>query len=190
MRSARCWPAILTAITCLGCAATVGVEFDPAENFSGYESWAWLERRGSQLRVSGASFWGLHDRIVEEVERALGERGFVQAPGAGPADPELRSAPIEPGPALVAGEVLGGIELHPHLRRAPEAGDGSEDRGPAECGPHGLAAPSRGCASGPGSYRSGASSPTAGWAQVAKTVPRRDRVRGGSKWRAPSAPRQ
>ena len=79
MRSARCWPAILTAITCLGCAATVGVEFDPAENFSGYESWAWLERRGSQLRVSGASFWGLHDRIVEEVERALGERGFVQA---------------------------------------------------------------------------------------------------------------
>ncbi|MDJ0847753.1 MAG: DUF4136 domain-containing protein [Myxococcota bacterium] len=77
MRSAL-WLAAMGAATCIGCAARLGVEFDPAEDFTDYQSWAWLERRSPTLAVTGADPFGLPELIEEEVERALDERGFVR----------------------------------------------------------------------------------------------------------------
>ncbi len=71
--------ALLVTALCGGCAAKLGVEFDEGEDFASYESWAWLERKRAAIKLEGVPPDGLQDLIEREVERALGERGYVRA---------------------------------------------------------------------------------------------------------------
>ncbi len=70
---------LLVVALCGGCAAKLGVEFDEDEDFASYESWAWLERKRAAIRLEGVPADGIQDLIEKEVERALGERGYVRA---------------------------------------------------------------------------------------------------------------
>lgn len=72
-------------LACLACAGRVGVEFDPTENFSGYETWAWLDRPAHPLKVRGLNAKGLHEEITAAVERELELRGYRRSEGE-PAD--------------------------------------------------------------------------------------------------------
>lgn len=85
---ARIAPTVLClAVIATACTTRVGVEFDRAEDFSGYHTWEWLPRNQPALRVRGSSAAGLHDLIVARVEHELTEAGFVPADTGAGADP-------------------------------------------------------------------------------------------------------
>jgi hypothetical protein len=70
--------ALLLGAACFGCAG-VGVEYDSAEDFSGYRTWAWLPRLETAPDPYGESREELAAEIEQRTEQALAERGFVRA---------------------------------------------------------------------------------------------------------------
>lgn len=77
--------ALLLGAACFGCAG-VGVEFDSAEDFSGYRTWAWLPRLETAPDPYGASREELGAEIERRTEQALAERGFVRVADDAQAD--------------------------------------------------------------------------------------------------------
>jgi hypothetical protein len=77
-RAARLLPALLAAAG-LGCATSVRVAFDPAEDFSAYRTWAWLPR-GFEVPASRSRVSPELDALLRgAVERELAARGYVRA---------------------------------------------------------------------------------------------------------------
>ena len=84
MRSVRLAP-LLLAVTCIACVSRIDVEFDEAEDFSGYRTWAWLPRAQTEPMLSYRRPEPvLEALIVEGIERELDARGFPRAEGQPP----------------------------------------------------------------------------------------------------------
>ncbi|MGI9591961.1 MAG: DUF4136 domain-containing protein [Myxococcota bacterium] len=66
---------LLIALGCSACAK-VGVEFDPGQDFTGFQRWAWLPRLEAPPSTQLAVPDGLVAEIEARVEHALAERGF------------------------------------------------------------------------------------------------------------------
>src|SRR5262245_28097935 len=63
----------------LGCATTVRVDFDPAEDFASYRTWAWLPRDW-EVPASASDVDPELDALLRvAIERELAARGFSQA---------------------------------------------------------------------------------------------------------------
>lgn len=77
--------ALLFAAACFGCVG-VGVEFDSAEDFSSYRTWAWLPRLEAAPDPFGATREELAAEIERRTEQALAERGFVRVGDEAQAD--------------------------------------------------------------------------------------------------------
>jgi hypothetical protein len=77
--------ALLLGVTCFGCTG-VGVEFDSAEDFSTYRTWAWLPRLEPAPDPFGAVREDLAAEIALRTEEALAERGFVRVGDEAQAD--------------------------------------------------------------------------------------------------------
>lgn len=81
---ARCLASVLLAAWSAGCASSVGVEFDPAEDFSHYETWQWLPRLEPPLGAPPRRDDPLRETVAALVERELDSRGYRRAEGDSP----------------------------------------------------------------------------------------------------------
>lgn len=67
--------ALLLAAACGGCAG-VGVDFDAAEDFSSYRTWAWLPRLEAPPEPYATGPEGLAEEIELRTQQALAAQGF------------------------------------------------------------------------------------------------------------------
>jgi hypothetical protein len=68
---------LLLLVAGAACAPKIRVDVDPAEDFSGYQHWAWLPRR-AEARGSDTLKPAYREQIQRAIERELSARGLTR----------------------------------------------------------------------------------------------------------------